>query len=50
MQKIVVTQINWDGQGNNRSFPYWVKRDQVALKVQDIERAYSMDHTMIEII
>jgi len=50
MRKIVVTQINWDGQGNDRAFPYWVKRDQVDLKIRDIERAYNMDHTTVEII
>lgn len=50
MRKIVVTQINWDGQGNDRAFPYWVETDQVALKIQAIERAYNMDHTTIEIV
>jgi hypothetical protein len=50
MRNIVVTQINWNGQGSDRAFSYWVKRDQVALKIRDLERSYNMDHTTIEII
>ena len=49
MRNIVVTQINFDGQGNNREFSYWVKKDQVELKIQAVNRAYNMDHTTIEI-
>jgi hypothetical protein len=49
MRNIVVTQINFDGQGNDRALSYWVKKDQVALKIQSINRAYNMDHTTIEI-
>jgi hypothetical protein len=50
MVKIVARQINWNGQGKDREFPYWVKPGQVDLKIRDIERAYNMDHTVIEVI
>lgn len=49
MRQIKVTQINWNGKGGNRTFDYWVKPDQVDLKIRDIERAFNMDHTKIEI-
>lgn len=50
MRNILVTQINFDGQGNDRTFSYWVKPDQVELKVRDLNRAYNMDRTKIEIV
>lgn len=49
MRKITVTQVNFDGNGNDREFTYWVKLGQVALKIRDIERAYNMDHTTIAV-
>lgn len=49
MRKITVTQKNWNGKGDDRSFTYWVKPDQVPLKIRDIERAYNMDATEVTI-
>lgn len=49
MRKITVTQIDFDGNGSDREFHYWVKPGQVALKVKDIERAYNMDHTRVDV-
>ncbi len=49
MRKITVTQIDFDGQGSNREFVYWVKPGQVALKLRGIERAFNMDHTKVDV-
>lgn len=49
MNKIQVTQKNWNGKGDNRTFTYWVKTGQVALKLRDISRAYNMDNTEVAV-
>lgn len=47
MIKVTVTQINWNGRGDNRSFTYWVKPDRLARRLARIEQAYNMDHTTV---
>lgn len=47
MRRITITQINFDGQGNDRIAYLWVKADQVALTIERKSRAYNMDHTII---
>ena len=50
MRRIVITQINFDGQGGDRVQTRWVKPGQVATTIRQIERAYNMYHTKIETV
>lgn len=47
MRKITITQINFDGQGNDRVSVLWVSPGQVESTVRRKMRAYNMDHTII---
>ena len=49
MPKITVTQKNYDGAGNNRTFTRWVKRGQADITVRRMARAYNPDHTEITV-
>jgi|1185.fasta_scaffold423149_2 hypothetical protein len=50
MAKIVITQKNVDGKGNDRIFTHWPKRGQAEITARRLGRAYNLDHTTIEII
>lgn len=39
---ITVTQINWNGRGDNRSFDSWIPGDQVDAKLDRIAQGYNM--------
>lgn len=49
MRKIIVTQKDWNGRGDDRKLVYWVKPGQVELKLRSIGRAFNMDSTEVQV-
>ena len=45
---IVVTQVNWDGKGNDRRFDYHVTPSEFSQKMYDIHRGFNMNSTRVE--
>lgn len=50
MPKIITTQKNFDGKGNDRVFTRWVKPGQAEITVQRMSRAYKAESTEFSII
>ncbi len=43
---VVVRQLKWDGK-TDREFKFHVPHNQLDSKLDSIERAYNMEHTMV---
>jgi hypothetical protein len=49
MREIKIVQRNYDGQGNDRTFRFWRKADEVDTFVERKSRAFNMARTTITV-
>lgn len=51
MLTIEITQKNWDGKGNDRTFyKRGVRESELERKLGQIARAYNQEHTEVQVI
>lgn len=47
--KITIEQINWDGQGNTRTFVKFAEPNRLDEALRNIRLAYNMKHTKVSV-
>lgn len=49
MTRITITQIDWNGHGDERILTRWVRPSDVEYTLRRIAAAFNMDHTVVKV-